>query len=52
MLCLLISTAIVAGEGARELAGDPVPYRAFAREFVAGSYAQQEKGTSLNNEVS
>jgi hypothetical protein len=40
MLCLLISTAIVAGEGARELAGDPVPYRAFAREFAAGSYVQ------------
>jgi hypothetical protein len=40
MLCLLISTAIVAGEGARELAGDPVPYRAFAREFAAGNYAR------------
>jgi hypothetical protein len=40
MLCLLISTAIVAGEGARELAGDPVPYRAFARAFAAGSYVK------------
>ncbi len=40
MLFLLISIAIVAGEGARELVDDSVPYRAFAREFAAGSYEQ------------
>jgi hypothetical protein len=40
MLSSLILIAIVAGEGAMEPAGDPVPYRAFAREFAAGSYKE------------
>jgi hypothetical protein len=40
MLSLLISTAIVAGGGARGTAGDSVPYRVFVRAFAAGGYAQ------------